>query len=61
MCVMQGVLQEIQLIQWPSPQSAFLNTLLVVAIVLGTSLVLFGVNTGLAEVSRQMYSVHTPL
>jgi len=54
--LMQGVMEEVGLIKWPSPQSALLNTLLVIAIVAGTSVVLFGVNTGLAELSRAVYS-----
>lgn len=51
----EGVLEEVQLIQWPTPGSALLNTLLVLAIVGGTSLVLFAVNTTLAELSREVY------
>ena len=43
------------LIKWPSPVSALLNTLLVIAIVGGTSALLFGVNTLLAEASRKVY------
>ena len=53
--LVEGVLQEVQLIQWPTVQGALLNTLLVIAIVSGTSLVLFGVNSGLAELSRILY------
>lgn len=54
--ILQGVLEEVQLIKWPTPQSALLNTLLVIAIVAATSVVLFGVNTALAELSRQVYT-----
>ena len=43
------------LIKWPTPKQAFLNTLLVIAIVGGTSGVLFAVNTLLAELSRIVY------
>ena len=50
------MLEEVQLITWPSPQSALLNTVLVIAIVGGTSAVLFGVNTLLAEASRVVYN-----
>ena len=51
----QGVLEEVFLIKWPTPKQAFLNTLLVIAIVGGTSGVLFAVNTLLAELSRIVY------
>lgn len=53
--ILQGVLEEIRLIKWPSPVSAVLNTLLVVAIVAGSSVILFGVNTLLAELSKEIY------
>jgi hypothetical protein len=53
---LQGVLEEVGLIQWPTVSGALLNTLLVIGIVLGTSLVLLAVNTGLAELSRDIYS-----
>jgi len=53
---LQGVLEEVRLIKWPSPKSALLNTLLVIAIVAGTSALLFGVNALLAEVSAAVYS-----
>lgn len=53
--LVQGVLEEVRLIEWPSFTSALLNTLLVIALVLGTSVVLFGVNTSLSEISRQIY------
>ena len=52
----QGVLDEVQMIKWPTIQSALLNTVLVVAIVAGTSVVLFAVNTALAELSREVYA-----
>eukprot|EP00890_Picochlorum_soloecismus_P004845 jgi/Picsp_1/5361/NSC_02722-R1_protein len=52
----QGVLEEVGLIQWPTIAGALLNTVLVIGIVLGTSLVLLAVNTGLAELSRDIYS-----
>jgi len=51
----EGVLEEIGLIKWPSVSSALINTVLVVAIVASTSLVLFGVNTGLTELSKIVY------
>jgi len=51
-----GVLEEVGLIQWPSFGSAFVNTLLVVAIVLATSFTLFGVNSALTELSGVIYS-----
>lgn len=54
--LMSGVMEEVGLIQWPTFGSAFLNTLLVIAIVFGTSLVLFGVNSALTEISGTIYS-----
>ena len=51
-----GVMEEVGLIQWPSFGSAFVNTLLVVAIVFATSFTLFGVNTALTELSGVIYS-----
>lgn len=53
--LMQGVLEEIGLIKWPTFQSALLNTLLVVAIVGGASAILFSVNTLLTELSKEIY------
>lgn len=52
---MQGVLEEVGLIRWPSPKQAVLNTVLVIAIVGGTSALLFAVNTLLTELSRVVY------
>ncbi|KAL4532638.1 hypothetical protein Ndes2526B_g08225 [Nannochloris sp. 'desiccata'] len=54
--MIQGVLEEVKLISWPTPKSALFNTFLVIVIVAGTSAVLFGVNTLLAEASRVVYS-----
>lgn len=54
--LVSGVLEEVALIQWPSFTSAFLNTLLVIGLVFGTSVVLFGVNTALTEISNTIYS-----
>jgi preprotein translocase SecE subunit len=53
--LVNGVMEEVQLIQWPTFTSALLNTLLVISIVFGTSVVLFGVNTALTEVSNAIY------
>jgi preprotein translocase SecE subunit len=52
----QGVLEEVQLIDWPSPKTAFVQTLLVIGIVVGTSALLFAVNTLLTELSKTVYS-----
>jgi preprotein translocase SecE subunit len=49
-------MEEVKLISWPTPKSAILNTFLVIVIVAGTSAVLFGVNTLLAEASRVVYT-----
>lgn len=54
--LINGVMEEVQLIQWPTFTSALLNTLLVISIVFGTSVVLFGVNTALTELSNVIYS-----
>jgi len=54
--LVSGVMEEVALIQWPSFTSAFLNTLLVIGLVFGTSVVLFGVNTALTEISNTIYS-----
>ena len=53
---MQGVLEEVQLIDWPIPKTAFVQTLLVIGIVVGTSALLFAVNTLLTELSKTVYS-----
>ena len=50
------MLEEVGLIQWPTITGALLNTALVIGIVFGTSLVLLAVNTGLAELWREIYS-----
>jgi len=55
-CWVQGVLEEVRLIKWPTPQGALLNTLLVIAIVAGTSALLFGLNALLAELSAAVYT-----
>lgn len=49
------VLQEARLIEWPSLQQALGDTVLVVAIVLGSAALLFAVNTLLADVSKAIY------
>ena len=49
------VLQEARLIEWPSLQQALGDTVLVVAIVLGSAALLFAVNTLLADLSKAIY------
>jgi preprotein translocase SecE subunit len=51
----QGILEETQLIEWPSPLQALGDTVLVIAIVTSTAVVLFGVNTILADISKAVY------
>lgn len=51
-----GVMEEVGLIQWPSFGSSLVNTVLVIVIVLGTSAMLFGINTALTELSGVIYS-----
>lgn len=54
--LISGVLEEITLISWPNFGSALVNTFIVVGVVAFTSVVIFGVNTGLTEVSKVIYS-----
>jgi preprotein translocase subunit SecE len=52
----EGVAEEVRLIKWPAPQAALLNTLLVVALVAGTSALLLGINALLSEASSVVYA-----
>lgn len=54
--VIQGALEEAQLITWPKPGKALLDTVLVLAIVAGTGTALFGVNVALTDVFNWWYS-----
>lgn len=56
----QGALEEAQLITWPKPQKAFLDTLLVLAIVAGTGVVLLSTNILLADLSNWWYHIPKP-
>ena len=49
------VLAEARLIEWPSLKQALGDTVLVVGIVLGSALLLFVVNTLLADLSKVIY------
>jgi preprotein translocase SecE subunit len=49
------VLAEAKLIEWPSLKQALGDTVLVVGIVLGSALLLFVVNTLLADLSKVIY------
>lgn len=51
----QGILEEVQLIEWPAPAQALTDTTLVIGIVAFTATVLFGVNTVLADLSKILY------
>ncbi|GFR50729.1 hypothetical protein Agub_g12986, partial [Astrephomene gubernaculifera] len=51
----QGALEEAQLITWPKPQKAALDTVLVLFIVVGSGAMLFGMNVLLAELSEWWY------
>lgn len=55
MGLVEGVVQEVGLIEWPKPGEALLNTALVLGIVAGVSLALFGVNSVLAELTKLVY------
>jgi preprotein translocase subunit SecE len=54
--VVQGALEEAQLISWPTPGKALLDTVLVLAIVAATGAMLFSLNVLLADVSGLWYS-----
>ncbi|PNW77937.1 hypothetical protein CHLRE_10g457650v5 [Chlamydomonas reinhardtii] len=53
--IVQGALEEAQLITWPRPQKAALDTVLVLFIVAGSGALLFGMNVLLAELSEWWY------
>jgi preprotein translocase SecE subunit len=54
--LVQGALEEAQLISWPSPQKAVLDTVLVLAIVTASGFLLFGFNVLLADVATWWYA-----
>lgn len=51
----QGVSEEIGLIKWPGFGKATLQTLLVIAIVAGTSATLLAINGLLTELAKQLF------
>ncbi|CAK0745763.1 hypothetical protein CVIRNUC_001643 [Coccomyxa viridis] len=51
----EGILEEVKLITWPNPLQALSDTLVVIAIVLGTAVTLFAVNSVLADVANLLY------
>lgn len=53
---LQGILEEVQLIEWPAPVQALTDTTLVIGIVAFTAAILFGVNTVLADLSKIIYN-----
>ncbi|GLI62269.1 hypothetical protein VaNZ11_004876, partial [Volvox africanus] len=53
--VVQGAIEEAQLITWPSREKALLDTVLVLFIVAGSGAMIFGVNVLLAEASEWWY------
>lgn len=53
--LIQGAIEEAQLITWPKPKKAFFETILVLGIVVASGMLLFGVNVLLAEVSEYLY------
>lgn len=55
MGAIEGALSEIELIDWPEPGKATVETLYVLVIVIGASAFLFGLNAVLSEVSKQLY------
>ncbi|GBF89492.1 pre translocase subunit SECE1 [Raphidocelis subcapitata] len=54
--IIQGALDEAQLISWPKPGKALLDTVLVLGIVSGTGAALFGVNVLLTDAFNWWYS-----
>eukprot|EP00879_Flechtneria_rotunda_P003376 GHRR01003604.1.p1 GENE.GHRR01003604.1~~GHRR01003604.1.p1 ORF type:complete len:145 (+),score=51.66 GHRR01003604.1:329-763(+) len=54
--IVQGALEEAQLIAWPTPGKALVDTVLVLAIVAATGTMLFGLNVLLADASGWWYS-----
>jgi len=55
MSVIEGALSEVELIDWPQPGKAAVETVYVLVIVVGASAFLFGLNAVLSEVSKQLY------
>lgn len=55
--IVQGALEEAQLISWPTPGKALLDTVLVLGIVAVTGSLLFGLNVVLADASQWWYSL----
>lgn len=53
--LLQGALEQAQLITWPKPQKAFLDTFLVLAIVILTGTLLLGLNIVFANASEFWY------
>ncbi|GIL62569.1 hypothetical protein Vafri_16762 [Volvox africanus] len=53
--VVQGAVEEAQLITWPSREKALLDTVLVLFIVAGSGAMIFGMNVLLAEASEWWY------
>ncbi|GIL90349.1 hypothetical protein Vretimale_18211 [Volvox reticuliferus] len=53
--VVQGALEEAQLITWPSREKALLDTVLVLFIVAASGAMIFGMNVLLAEASEWWY------
>ncbi|KAK9823779.1 hypothetical protein WJX72_005441 [[Myrmecia] bisecta] len=51
----EGILEEVRLIEWPKPLQAVVDTAVVIAIVGGLSVVLFATNAALAELSKAIY------
>lgn len=55
MGAIEGALSEVELIDWPKPGKAAIDTVYVLVIVVGASAFLFGLNAVLSEVSKQLY------
>ncbi|EFJ51512.1 hypothetical protein VOLCADRAFT_120454 [Volvox carteri f. nagariensis] len=53
--IVQGALEEAQLITWPTREKALLDTVLVLFIVAGSGAMIFGMNVLLAELSEWWY------
>jgi preprotein translocase SecE subunit len=53
--IVQSVLSELQFIEWPAPRQAAVDTAVVMAIVVGSSVFLFAVNSLLTEAAKLLF------
>lgn len=53
--MIQGALSEVNLIDWPAPGKAALETVYVLLIVVGATAFLFGLNGVFTEIANKLY------